>query len=123
MTMDSGGTIMEQVQSGRLRPFAISGDQRFSRFPDLPTFKESHVDMNLAAWVGILAPKGTPKEILEKLNQGIAVATDTKKFQDWAISAGGGTTKLSTAAAQKMFEDDRVMWRDTVKALGLSAKK
>lgn len=122
MTMDSGGTIMESVQSGKLRPFAISGERRFARFPDLPTFKESGVDMNLAAWVGILAPRGTPKDVLEKINRGLAVATDTKRFQDWAATAGGGTTKLSVSDAQKMFEDDRVMWRDTVKALGLAKR-
>lgn len=123
MTMDSGGTIMEPVQSGKLRAFAISGERRFSRFPDLPTFKESKVEMNLAAWVGILAPKGTPKDVLDKINQAIAVGTDTKRFQEWAVSAGGGTTKLTTSDAQKMFEDDRIMWRDTVKTLGLSPSK
>jgi hypothetical protein len=50
------------------------------------------------------------------------VATDTRRFQDWAATAGGGTTKLSVSDAQKMFEDDRVMWRDTVKALGLAKR-
>jgi tripartite-type tricarboxylate transporter receptor subunit TctC len=120
MTMDSGGTIIESVQSGKLRAFAISGDQRFARFPDLPTFKEGGIDMNLAAWVGILAPKATPKDVLEKINRAVAVATDIKRFQDWASAAGGGTTKLSLVDAQKMFESDRVMWRDTVKVLGLA---
>lgn len=123
MTMDSGGTIMEPVQSGKLRALAISGEQRFSRFPDLPTFKESGSEMNLAAWVGILAPKGTPKDVLEKINQSILVATSTKRFQDWALSAGGGSAKLTASEAQKMFEDDRTMWRETVKTLGLSPAK
>jgi tripartite-type tricarboxylate transporter receptor subunit TctC len=74
------------------------------------------------AWVGVFAPKGTPKDVVEKINRGIAVATDSKKFQDWAASAGGGTAKPSTTDAQKMFESDRATWRDVVRLLGLGNK-
>lgn len=77
--------------------------------------------MNQLAWVGIFAPKGTPKDVLEKINKGIAVGTDTEKFQDWAASAGGGTAKPSASDAQFMFENDRVTWREAVKVLGLAA--
>jgi tripartite-type tricarboxylate transporter receptor subunit TctC len=60
-----------QVQSGKLRTLAITGPQRIAEFSDIPTFRESGVDLGGfadGAWFGIVAPTGTPAAIVEKLN-------------------------------------------------------
>src|SRR4029453_8273885 len=61
-----------QVQSGKLRALAVTGRQRVAEFSDVPTFRESGVDLGGledGAWFGIVAPTGTPVPIIEKLNR------------------------------------------------------
>ncbi len=90
----------------------------------MPTIGKRRRDRIWAALGRNPCAEGNSQDALEKINQGIVVATGTKKFQEWAANAGGGTTKLpSVADAQKIFEEDRVMWQETVKTLGLSVAK
>lgn len=63
-------SAITQIQAGRLRAIAVSGDERLKSVPDLPTIAESGLpgyDMN--PWIGLFAPAGTPKAIIEKLNK------------------------------------------------------
>jgi tripartite-type tricarboxylate transporter receptor subunit TctC len=122
VTMEALGSTMDRIKSGRFKALAISGEQRYSGLPDQPTFKESGVDMIQTAWIGFYAPKGTPKDVLEKVNKAIGVATDSTRYQEWLTKAGGSTGKPSVAEAKKIYEDDRVIWRDIVTTLGLTAK-
>jgi tripartite-type tricarboxylate transporter receptor subunit TctC len=56
----------------KLRPLAVAHDKRLPSLPDVPTFAELGVkDMEISNWFGIVAPKGTPKPIIDKLNQAI----------------------------------------------------
>lgn len=116
-TMDSGGAIMDYVRSGKMRALAITNEARVPQLPDLPTFKETGVDIAPQAWVGVFAPRGTPADVLDKLNKAINVAIDSKAFQNWVTTAGGNIKKISAAEAQAMFEHERVLAQETVKLL------
>ncbi|MDP9897965.1 Bug family tripartite tricarboxylate transporter substrate binding protein [Variovorax ginsengisoli] len=64
------GSVLPQVQSGKLRALAVASPKRSPLLPDVPTFEESGVKGYSAdAWYGLLAPAGTPPEILAKLTQ------------------------------------------------------
>lgn len=61
--------ILPHVQSGKLRALAVSGGKRLALMPDLPTVAEAGVpEYQTSSWYGILAPAGTPKEIVSRLN-------------------------------------------------------
>ena len=61
--------ILPHVQSGKLRALAVSGSKRLALMPDLPTVAEAGVpEYQTSSWYGILAPAGTPKEIVSRLN-------------------------------------------------------
>jgi tripartite-type tricarboxylate transporter receptor subunit TctC len=63
-----GGQI-GNIQGGKVRPLAVSGASRSELFPDAPTFKESGVGfVDETSWYGIFAPKGTPKEVVARIN-------------------------------------------------------
>ncbi|MES2185718.1 MAG: tripartite tricarboxylate transporter substrate binding protein [Pseudomonadota bacterium] len=59
--------LMPQVKSGKLRLLAITGDKRAPDLPGVPTFKEAGIDVNLTLWYGLVAPAGTPKDVIDKL--------------------------------------------------------
>jgi tripartite-type tricarboxylate transporter receptor subunit TctC len=65
------GTILEHIQSGRLRALALSSQQRWPMLPDVPTVAEAagleRFDAADSQWTGVLAPAGTPKPIVDKL--------------------------------------------------------
>jgi tripartite-type tricarboxylate transporter receptor subunit TctC len=67
---------------------AISGDKRLSSLPDVPTLKESGVDLTMSLWRGIAAPKGTPDAVLARLERAFSQAAQSQEFRDFATRVG-----------------------------------
>lgn len=66
-TIADAGPVFSQVKGGQVRALAIAAPQRMEELPDVPTMKEAGADVDAVLWSGILAPKGTPPEIVRKL--------------------------------------------------------
>jgi tripartite-type tricarboxylate transporter receptor subunit TctC len=62
---------LPNIRSGALRALAIAGIERYEGLPNIPTIREAIPDYVVSAWAGVAAPRGTPPEIIEKLNQAI----------------------------------------------------
>jgi len=72
MTIADSGPISGPLSAGKLRALAITTDKRDPSFPDVPTFGEAGVsDMAISLWTGLVAPAGTPAEIVAQLNKEI----------------------------------------------------
>ncbi|QEK91602.1 tripartite tricarboxylate transporter substrate binding protein [Achromobacter insolitus] len=78
MMIDTGS--LAQVQAGALRALAVASRQRLPALPDVPTFAEAGVkDMYASAWYGIVAPAGTPSDVVQRLNKEVnAVVADSE---------------------------------------------
>lgn len=110
-------TAMPHVQSGTLRPLAISRIKRSKLYPDLPTMDEAGVTgFNLDAWAGLVAPAGTPPDIIAKLNGALRKVIDSPdvqaKFKNVGFEGFSSTSeelgdyiKAQLAAWKKMVED------------------
>jgi tripartite-type tricarboxylate transporter receptor subunit TctC len=69
MTMGAMFTFLPYIKSGKARALAITAAERSATLPDLPTMAESGLkDFDLSSWYGIVAPAGTPVEIVNRLN-------------------------------------------------------
>lgn len=67
--MSSVPTLLGHIKSDKLRPLAITSGKRFADLPDVPTLSElGYKDINVVTWFGLLAPAGTPKDIVARLN-------------------------------------------------------
>ena len=91
------------IRAGKLKLLAITGKERHPSFPDVPTFAESGLPGYAPiAWQGILAPAGTPKDILEKLSAAMQKACQSpelaKKWRDY-----GGELRCNTPAEFTTF--------------------
>ena len=80
----------QYVQNGDLSALAVSGNQRVDTFPDLPTIEEAAElsPFNMGAWWGLVAPPGTPKEIVDKVTEAAVATLETEEVQSVLTGLG-----------------------------------
>ena len=96
MVMSSTASLMAQQRGGRARILAVSGDKRLPALPDVPTFAEAGLkDYGILNFNGLWAPKGTPADVIAKLQAEVAKAVATPEVKAFFESQGGlpGGTK------------------------------
>jgi tripartite-type tricarboxylate transporter receptor subunit TctC len=111
---------IELVQAGKLRALAVTSAERWRTLPDIPTIAETVPGYEADVWYGVVAPKGTPPEIVAVLNSAInAVLADPKLGERFA-GAGGLPMPMSAGAFGKLLADETAKWRAVVESAGLS---
>jgi tripartite-type tricarboxylate transporter receptor subunit TctC len=122
MMFDAVPTMIEQVKSGRVRAIATTGLNRSTVLPDVPTVSESGVKgYEATIWLGIMAPKGTPPVIVEKLNAEINKITSRADVKAAWAKSGASSINMSTSEFQKYLQDDIAKWARIVKISGAKA--
>lgn len=107
--------LMSNVQGGRMRMLAVSGDQRLSALPDVPTFKESNIGWSgVVNWTGLWAPKGTPVEVLESLHKEIEKAMASEDMKTFAQSMGAEARQVTGPAFAAILKDSTDSWGKVV---------
>ena len=112
---------MAQVPAGRLKALAVTTAKRIPQLPDVPTMQEAGVPgYEASVWLGLLAPAGTPKEIVARLNAEIAKvmsAPDTKKE---LYAAGVESDISSPEALASLMSREMERWGKVIKDAGIS---
>ncbi|ALM84593.1 tripartite tricarboxylate transporter substrate binding protein [Bordetella sp. N] len=94
----SAAAAIPMIQSGKLRALAVTTAERIPALPDVPTVQESGVpDYAVPLWHGLIAPKGTPPEVIEKINAAVNSTLQSKDFAD-RLKAEGLTPAGGTSA-------------------------
>ncbi len=117
MLMDSIPTSLPQIEAGNTRPLAITSGTRNKRLPNIPTMMEAGVpDYDTAAWGSLMAPAGTPPEIIAKLSTAVQEAYKKpqvqKEFADRGVEAIASTPEQLAA----LIKRDTELWGRVVKA-------
>jgi putative tricarboxylic transport membrane protein len=100
--------IMSQVTGRQVRVLAVSGDRRLPSLPDVPTFKESGVDLSMTLWRGIAAPRGAPAEAIARLERAFVGAAQSGEFREFAARMGASVEILGARDFDRfMAGDDR----------------
>ncbi len=119
LLFDSIPSSLPQVRSGKLRGIAVASSQRSPVLPDLPTLSEAGLTGFAAdSWFGIMAPVGTSRDIVAKLNADVLKGLDSQEVKD-IISRQGGIIRGSTPeqmAAQ--IRGDREKWGRVIRESG-----
>jgi tripartite-type tricarboxylate transporter receptor subunit TctC len=106
-TVISPGPLSVHVQANKLRVLAVASPTRVAEFKDVPTFKEKGIDVALGTWRGLLVPKGTPPEIINRWNElAKKVAADPKYQESLKKLNINGIYENSAAFAKVMADDD-----------------
>ena len=122
MTMTGAPAVMPHVQSGRLRALGVSSPQRIPALAQIPTVAESGVPgFDATQWYGVVAPAGTPKDVVAKLNAEIRKIMQSKEMLDRLNTEGA----ISAAGTPEQFDayikSEIARWGAVVKAAGMKA--
>ena len=119
----STATAMAHVQSGKLRPIAVTTAKRIAALPEVPTVAESGVSgYEVVLWHGLIGPKGLPRPIVERVNGEVTKVLQIKQtaeqLQSDGVAPAGGTPEQFHAQIRKEID----IWRKVAAAAGVKAE-
>jgi tripartite-type tricarboxylate transporter receptor subunit TctC len=103
--------ILGSLKSGDVKMLVLSSPQKNNTFPDVPTLKSMGMDLGFYQFRGIFVPKGTPKNVVEKLSKSYELASKDKKFQDTALNGGFDINFISHKDFPKYVEEQNEILR------------
>ncbi len=114
-------SVLQMVQTDKVRALAISSAQRIAAAPEIPTIAESGFPgFDVNPWWGILAPAGIDVTIVRKINEDVANILRTKEMIDFLAAQGAEPLITSPEAFLKILEADVVKWAKVVKSAGVT---
>jgi len=118
------GTLeaIEHIKAGRLRPLAVTDTTRLEALPDIPTVGEFVAGYEASAWLGLGAPKNTPTEFIEKLNNAINAGLADPKIKARLAEMGGILLAGSPADFGKFIAEETDKWGKVIRALNIKAE-
>jgi len=116
---DGVSSVLEYIKTGKLRPLAVTSATRLEVLPGVSPVADSVPGYETSAWVGIGAPKGTPREIVDTLNQEINAALADPGMKTRFSEIGAGLFATSPAGFARFIADETDKWSKTVKFAGI----
>jgi tripartite-type tricarboxylate transporter receptor subunit TctC len=114
---------VEAVRAGKLRGLAVTTATRSPALPDLPTIAEAGVPgYEASSWFGLGAPKGTPPEIVERLNREINAGLTDAQVRTRLANVGGTVIPGTPADFRKVVTDETEKWGGVVRAANIKAE-
>jgi tripartite-type tricarboxylate transporter receptor subunit TctC len=108
--------------AARLRPLAVTTAQRIEGFDQLPTARESGVDLVMQGWLGFMAPAGVPREVIERVNRDVNAVLQRPDIVLRLRQLGTYQYGGSTAEFDAFIKQERRQWESVVKAARLDAE-
>ena len=119
---DNLPSSMQQIKAGKLKALAVTSSQRSAALPDVPTVEEAGgptlKGFEASSWFGLLAPAGTPADIVQRIQQEVAKSLATAAVKEKMLAQGAIPGGNSPAAFAQHIEREHVKWAQVVKASG-----
>lgn len=116
-------SAMRHVQSGKIRPVAVTTAKRLSALPNVPTVSESALPGFVSSqWFGILAPAGTPRPVIDRLHQAITRASNTPELKEKFASMAMEPVNSTPEEFSKVIREETASWAKVIQAAGMKPK-
>jgi len=118
----SAGTAVTQIKAGRVRALGVGARQRIAALPDVPPIADTLPGYEARGWNGILAPAGTPKPIIDRLNREIVKVVRSPEFSQ--VLTGEGATAVGNTPSEfdAVIRADVTKWAKIIKDAGIRAE-
>src|SRR6185436_19502305 len=118
-------TVLESgaaIKSGKVRPIAVTSSQRSPAMPYLPTLAESGIPGYFSiSWIGLLAPTGTPKAIVDKIAKDIQEIVNSAEMKERFIGQGATPVGSTPAQFQALIDNEKAKYRKIITEKNISA--
>ena len=123
MTLNGLLATLPHIKSGKLRALAVAGLKRSDALPDVPTLDEAALSgFQSGSWQGLLAPAGTPKDIVAKLNAAVVEILKTPDMKQQLAGQGAEVVADTPEQFAAFLRDDLAKWSKVVKDAGITAE-
>ena len=122
--IDQSISVIPQIKAGTIKVYAVAASERLASLPDVPTTGEAGVDFIFSAWNGMVAPEGTPMDIVGRLADALGKALDDPAVEARYVELGSSApkgTERGPAALQKLVESEVARITPVIKAAGVTA--
>jgi len=124
MMFDAITTMAPNVKAGQVRALATTGAKRSTVLPDVPTVEEAGVPgYETTIWLGLMAPKGTPQEVVDKLNAEIKKAIDRADVKEIWAKQGAVPMSMTPAEFGAFLDKDIAKWANVVKTANIQVEQ
>jgi tripartite-type tricarboxylate transporter receptor subunit TctC len=113
---DNMPSSLPHIKAGKLRALGVTTAKRSDALPDVPTVAETVPGYEASAWFGMGAPKGTPADIIERLNKEINAALADPKIQARLAELGGILIGGTSADFGKVIAEETDKWAKVIKS-------
>jgi len=110
--------IAAQVDGGKLKVLAVTGEQRGKSRPDMPTFDEQGIKGLRSSWIAVFAPAGTPAPVIDRLSAAVVAAVRSREITELIVRGGMEPTGTSATAMDERMHGDIMAWRDLARSIG-----
>lgn len=119
MSMPGTAAMVKHIRAGKLKALATTGTQRSTQLPDVPTLAESGLaGYSAYVWMGLLAPKGTPAAIVERLQRELTASLAAPEVRGYFTEAGIESVGSTPAEMDAYLREERDRWARVVKDTG-----
>jgi tripartite-type tricarboxylate transporter receptor subunit TctC len=118
---DQTTNTTNQIKAGEIKAYATTTPERLAALPDVPTAKEQGLDIDVAIWHGLYAPKGTPKEVVDRLAASLQKALQDETVKTRFASLGTAPVaqdQAQPAALEAKLKGEIDRWRPVIEAAG-----
>ncbi len=119
---DNMPSSIEHIRAGKLRALAVTTEKRSEALPDVPTVADTVPGYEASAWFGIGVPKGTPADVIEKLNKAVNDSLADPKMKARLGELGGAPMPTTPADFGKIMADETAKWKKVVEFSGASVE-
>lgn len=122
LMFDAVTTMAEQVRSGKVKAIATTGLKRSDVMPDVPTMNEAGVSgYEATIWLGLMAPKGTPKAVVDKLNDAVSKIVGQAEVKATWNKQGAVGMVMTPEVFEKYTHDDIAKWAKVIQSANIKA--
>jgi tripartite-type tricarboxylate transporter receptor subunit TctC len=115
------GTVQKLIETGKLRALAVTGRNRAPSLPNVPTMREAGVaDYELTFWNAAWVPAGTPKPIVDRLNQMFVTALNRPKVKEYMEQSGNVEFPTTSDELMKFQISESAKWKRIFEASGVT---
>ncbi len=110
----SPAEVASQVEAGQLKILGVADNERLKSFPDVPTLKESGLDVAIGTWRGLAVPKDTPDDVMSVLKEAFAKAVKEESFTSFMANSGLTIAILDEAQYREKMNSENKFFKDLV---------